>query len=230
MSNKFYDKNVLVFDEKIVNNSIKKRTSIGLKERKKILSNLKNNVYTHIRGYHGCRPKSIESYKTFGLRPLPDIIETRKQAMELFNVSETQIIELEMPINEYPIRKGRVFFLIYEHDLTKYCGHYLCYGSEYLLYIAACLDNSNEGFYHKKLLNTGTPTILGVDIPINLLSCSEKNNITCLLSEENSLENYGIEIVKKACSTKMYRPQTVDNWILKRRRLNIRRAGFARSR
>ena len=106
----FSKKNVLVLDEKIYGNGIMKRTSIGFKERKKILSDLKDKVYTHIRGYHGCRPSDIESYKTIGLRPMQGIIEARKLAIKLFDVSEAKIKAVEMSTEDFSLRKGRVFF------------------------------------------------------------------------------------------------------------------------
>jgi len=124
--------NVLTFDEASNNGKMKKRATIGLKTRKKIISDLKNNVYTHIRGYHGCRPVDIENYKTLGIRPMTDISEVRKNAIEIFNASEAQILSAEIEQDQFSFRKGKVFFTISELDLTKYCGHYLCYGSEYL--------------------------------------------------------------------------------------------------
>jgi hypothetical protein len=186
--------NVLTLDEVSNNGIIKKRVIIGLKTRKKIISDLKNNVYTHIRGYHGCRPVDIESYKVLGICPMTNIFEVRKNAIEIFNVSEAQILSVELEPDAFSFREGKVFFTMYEFDLTKYCGHYLCYGSEYLLCLVGGLDNSTVGKYHNILLNRGTPTILGVNIPFCQLSEVEKDNLYSALLENASMENITIEV------------------------------------
>ena len=186
--------NVLTLDEANNSGKIKKRATIGLKTRKKIISDLKNNVYTHIRGYHGCRPVDIESYKSLGIHPMTDIAEVRKNAIEIFNVSEAQILSVELETDAFSFRKGKLFFVMYELDLTKYGGHYLCYGSEYLLCLAGGLDNSTVGKYHNILLSRGTPTILGVNIPFCQFSEVEKDNLYSALLESASLENIAIEV------------------------------------
>lgn len=128
--------------------------------------------YTHIRGYHACRPvvKSISEYMENGLSPFTGP-ELQQGAADLFErtFDETAMAAKAQMSSERP---PRVFFQLFKSLLLKHAGQYLCYGSEYLLCIAARLDIAVRGHYHNILLNTGIPTIFVCDVPLEYLSNS----------------------------------------------------------
>ena len=130
--------------------------------------------YTHIRGYHACRPKEIEAYYREGIRALT-IHEKRQNAMRIFSKSLEEVIAQE---NSGPLLESLdVWFCLSQNELKNESGHYLCYGSEYLAGLAAGFDDSQYGRYHSLLLNTGTPTIFFCDVPLEFVPESSLEDI-----------------------------------------------------
>ena len=122
--------------------------------------------YTHIRGYHACRPEDIEAYYREGNRALT-IHEKRQNAMRIFSKGLDEIIAHE---DSGPLKEREdVWFCLSQQELKTDSGHYLCYGSEYLAGLAASFDYSQTGRFHDLLLNTGTPTIFVCDVPLEFV-------------------------------------------------------------
>lgn len=120
-------------------------------------------AYTHIRGYHACRPVDIAKYYTEGIVPFDENVMLQT-AREIFCLPPDKILT-----NRTLPYRSRIFFCLFKQQLIKESGHYLCYGSEYLAGVAARLDRYIAGPYHDILLRTGIPTILICDVPIELI-------------------------------------------------------------
>src|SRR5476649_1913089 len=92
--------------------------------------------YFSMRAFHGARVVDLESYREKGIIPLnSDAFEDH--AKRIFLTAEFPEITSEMLENairavgkEY--RQGLLYFEADEHFLTRFCGHYMAYGSEYV--------------------------------------------------------------------------------------------------
>lgn len=147
---KHNSKNVFVFD----NENSKKKTNVNFEH------------YSHIRAYHGCRPIDVGHYYAEGIKPF-NKKEMRHVASTVFGITKEAVITSEPDLQ--PALSDNIYFVLFKKELLNECGHYLCWGSEYLAAIAAQLDKSEYGKYHDILSNTGIPTIFICDIPIDLL-------------------------------------------------------------
>ncbi|CAK7033135.1 MAG: hypothetical protein DESF_01394 [Desulfovibrio sp.] len=122
--------------------------------------------YTHIRGYHACRPTDVSLYYKEGIL-VPNNDSRRRVAIEVFRKSLLEIIEAED--ESFAVETPQVYFTAFKVELLKDSGHYLCYGSEYLASIASHFDRNIFGNCHNILLKTGVPTIFICDIPIEII-------------------------------------------------------------
>ncbi|NCC61025.1 MAG: hypothetical protein EOM12_08795 [Verrucomicrobiae bacterium] len=130
--------------------------------------------YTHIRAYHACRPQNVGSYLNEGVKPF-DRERMHSIASDLFGLSTDEVVKSEGDLETFD---GRAYFNLFKKELLKHSGHYLVWGSEYLLKMAVELDQSNDGKYHNVLLRTGIPTIFTCDIPISMLKQEEAEDIS----------------------------------------------------
>ncbi|MDL2314063.1 hypothetical protein LJC36_03685 [Desulfovibrio sp. OttesenSCG-928-C14] len=123
--------------------------------------------YTHIRGYHACRPIDPSLYYKKGIMALHNDLR-RQSAVHVFQRKLEDIIENED--ESFAKETSQVYFTAFKEELIESSGHYLCYGSEYLASIASGFDRNIYGKYHNILLKTGTPTIFICDVPIDFIS------------------------------------------------------------
>lgn len=123
--------------------------------------------YTHIRGYHACRPTDTSVYQKTGIMACTKS-ELKQSALELFGRDILQVLSDDR-FKGNTGQKPQVHFSMFRSLLLGHAGHYLCYGSEYLTSIAAQLDGEVFGPYHDILLSTGIPTILICDVPIDYI-------------------------------------------------------------
>ncbi len=124
--------------------------------------NLKNE-FTHIRGYHGCRPLHIDNYFYKGIVPI-NKDQALNQALELLQdewISKDNIVKIFNShwSNLMEVHKC-VWFTLTKKELLDYCGHYLIYGSEFICGMAAELG------CQRNLKGKGIPTIFHCDVPI----------------------------------------------------------------
>jgi hypothetical protein len=126
--------------------------------------------YSHMKGFHGCRPISVRSYYERGMLGQDDsgVLEAFRRIF-----SDVDARYLDAAIAEMGARgdneRGRIYFLCDDVELVKFCGHYLIQGSEYLIALAACLGAqrfSDEDF-RMRLRTSGIPTIFEADIPLS---------------------------------------------------------------
>ena len=122
--------------------------------------------YTHLRGYHAGRPTDVGDYLTFGIQ-LFNQENMRQKAASLFGKTLPEIKDLEDERNFSSSKE--IYFCISTSELINNSGHYLCWGSEYFAGLASSLDRNIFGQHHRKLEETGIPTIFICDVPIELI-------------------------------------------------------------
>jgi len=100
-----------------------------------------------------------------------------------------------------------VWFTISQKELIDYCGHYLIYGSEFVMGIASDLRS------HHLLKLHGIPTVFCCDIPIEKFDEKTLNEI-----ERNFIEkdfSGGFSILGKVSPReidKHFHPEAIKNW------------------
>ena len=126
--------------------------------------------FTLIRGYHGCRPLSLESYLCDGL-----VLPTRKRlAQHAYAIFEGEIslAELERRADQADLttRLGKIHFCADVDELIEECGHYLIYGPEAM----NCLWEPGEPEFQRRFQESqersrskGIPTVLVCDVPVD---------------------------------------------------------------
>ncbi len=141
-------------------------------DAKVLLSERLRHQYDALRAVHGTRTEDLEPFYREGLTPL--IAEkTHKDARRLFlggAFPELTEIDLEKAIHTVgaKMREGRVYFEVDEEMLIDQAGHYMLYGSEYLIAIAAHLPGNRD--YRQVLKTRGEPTLFVCDVPLKLIS------------------------------------------------------------
>lgn len=124
-----------------------------------------------VTAYHGCRAENAMTYHENGIMqndPYRIADEVRKIVSEENDLSFMRDkLELELSQTELWDRDtGKVYLTADDRSLIDYCGHYLIYGSEWIL--------SFLGFAaHRVLRNRGVPTIVIAEMPL-----SEEHNST----------------------------------------------------
>lgn len=127
--------------------------------------------YRAIRAYHGTSAPTLDSFYEQGLRPLA-IEEFHDQARQIFlsggypELSEDNLKNAIENVGS-ATRKGRVYFEANERFLKKLCSHYLLYGSEYLVALAANLGGTRD--YRRVLKGRFAPTLFVCDVPLEYL-------------------------------------------------------------
>jgi len=147
-----------------------------------------HDYYNCVRGFHGCRPSSVQSYYEKGLVGQDEEV-IKSQFKRIF--SDVPIADLDRSIARLAeatgsySEKGKVFFCANEDELINECGHYLIQGSEYLMSLAVALDEiRNSHGYTQRLREIGAPTIIEANIPIAFLSGVQLEEICKLVLSE----------------------------------------------
>ncbi|WP_183140923.1 MULTISPECIES: hypothetical protein [Pseudomonas syringae group] len=131
-----------------------------------------SSFYTHFKAFHGCRPESLSSYYVDGLQG-----QNAEAIIQRFRslFSDVPLVDLEQAIEEMQHResseKGKVWLSGDDQEMLRGFGHYIINGSEYLLALAAKLGSVRDDGedYRLRLRTIGIPTVLEVDIPIDLI-------------------------------------------------------------
>lgn len=123
--------------------------------------------FDFILGFHGCRIESKDSYQQLGIRP-SDPDQLQAQALRLFGDSgriREVFAELNRSDDDYESHnRGKTFFCWHQEDfIDDGCGHYLLYGSEYLLCVANRIRKAHV------LRATGKATIIECDVPVSYI-------------------------------------------------------------
>jgi hypothetical protein len=128
--------------------------------------------YSHVKGFHGCRPSSVRNYYEKGLVG-QNKLSIENQFNEVFKGVSSDL--LEQAISQHNERggseKGKIYFVCSDTALIESCGHYLIQGSEYMMAMAAslCRLDNRVRDYRLRLRKFGIPTIFEVNIPLNIV-------------------------------------------------------------
>jgi hypothetical protein len=145
-----------------------KRTTGAEIDSKSLMADRLTGHFTAMRACHATRSADLAAYYSDGLRPLdPEVVHIR--AREIFlggEFTELTDAHLEEAIKTVgsDLREGRVYFEANERLLIEDAGHYLLYGGEYLIAIAAHLPRYRD--YRQTLKRFGTPTMFVCDVPL----------------------------------------------------------------
>jgi hypothetical protein len=127
--------------------------------------------YRALRAVHGTRTSDLSTFYESGLKRLhPESFHD--QAREVFlngdypELSEERLQDAITAVGS-DLRSGRVYFEANETMLIDLCGHYMLYGSEYLICIAAHLGGSRD--YRQILKARGVPTLFICDVPLDFI-------------------------------------------------------------
>jgi hypothetical protein len=130
--------------------------------------------YDRLQAFHSSSPVDIESFYSNGLKRLN--VETEAQlAKEVISknfgdISNEDFIKA-IGHTKHEARENRVFFEANEKLLIEHCGHYLLYGSEYRVAIAASLgDIKKTGIdYRQAFKGAGKPTVFICNVPFKYI-------------------------------------------------------------
>lgn len=158
--------------------------------------------YKFVRGFHGCRAESEESYRIHGicLSNLATLNEIARIRFQQKNSVEDAIKSMD----EKGARKGReglVCYCIQPELLVERWGDPLLYGSEYLLCIATGIGEEEILRRHGRamIIECNVPTI---EIPVGYLKCllgqilREIGERVCFQPTEKII-NFGFEVPRK---------------------------------
>jgi hypothetical protein len=187
--------------------------TIGEGELEGELTRRLTKYYSAVRSYHAGCPRDVSSYYEKGLMPLDPVAaaSTFKNHFLGGDFPELNESNLDAVIRETSLEtiEGRICFNIDERFLIEHCGHYLLYGSEYAVGLAASLCEAGSRDYRKCLKNVGVPTMFICDVPWGLISDGTKSSLTRTFTAE----------VFRHIKTPSYRPTMIDFGFSIRRRL-----------
>lgn len=140
-------------------------------DTKDLLANRLLKRYDAIRAFHGARPIDVETYYKEGLRLLDaERVEASSRSTFLSgSFPELTPAHIENAIQAVgrDMREGRLYFEANERMLVEHCAHYMLYGSEYMVGIAAHIEGHRD--YRQVLKQHGTPTVFVCDIPLDYM-------------------------------------------------------------
>lgn len=180
--------------------------------------------------YHACRPRDISAYQKDGIVPL-DKEAVNDHARRVFGempgltaeLIEDAIKKVASP-DDTDLRSGRIFLGLDERWLCDPCGHYLLYGSEYLAAIAVNIAHPSGKDVRQHLKTEGTPTMFVCDIPCELISNGDMEELASKLlarqlrpvTERESHFEFTIElgqVLPPDCIISHYCPKDIrDPW------------------
>ena len=132
--------------------------------------------YTHMRGYHGCRPASVEPYYANGFLP-PTENDMLMRTLEILSGNGISDKQLIAAFHEHwdGYSEDGVNFTLSKREQLVNCGHYMIYGSELICGIGRRfgLDLVIKAY--------GIPTMFTVDVPLERV-CFTSGDIDLLAS------------------------------------------------
>lgn len=150
--------------------------------------------YSHLKAFHGCRPVLLSSYYEHGLRG-QDADQLILQFRAMFaDVPATDLSAAIDSLGDRSTReRGAIWLVGDEREMVEEYGHYIIQGSEYLMSLAACLGVSPRGEdYRFRLRERGIPTVLEVDIPIEIVQWADIKEVAQMV-----LSVWGQEVTKQ---------------------------------
>ncbi len=206
-----------------MDNHLDKRVAVLDELIKKRINNVDlSGEYTHIRGYHGCRPISIDNYYQNGIKPIEKEFAKREAIFRLCDqwITEEKVIDRFNKSWDALKHPHKSVWLTYsENEFFDVSGHYLIYGSEFLCGMAAQL------FCQPNLKRLGIPTIFHCDIPLQNIPeayLSGINQQICMRDSSGGFRVYGEvlaeEIVGHSHPKTIFDPLTSSTYCYKAQR------------
>lgn len=127
--------------------------------------------YRTLRAVHGTRTSDVGSFYREGLRPL-NPLHIQRQARDIFlspaypELTPTHLDRAIAAVG-HENRAERLYFDCNESELVRHNGHYMLYGSEYLLAIAWHIEGERD--YRQDLKRRGEPVVFPCDVPLSML-------------------------------------------------------------
>jgi hypothetical protein len=142
-------------------------------DTKALLAQRLRRRFRALRAVHGTRTADLGEFYRQGILPLVPA-QFHLKAHEIFLGGEfpelsEEDLDTAIRAGGSNLREGRVYFEANEEMLIAFAGHYMLYGSEYLLAIAAHLGTSHRD-YRRVLKRRGTPTLFVCEVPLELIS------------------------------------------------------------
>jgi hypothetical protein len=150
--------------------------------------------YAHLKAFHGCRPVSLSSYYEHGLQGQnADQLVLQFQAM-FPQVPASDLNAAIASLGDRSTReRGAIWLVGDDREMVEQYGHYIIQGSEYLMALAAHLGFSPRGKDYRFLLRErGVPTVLEVDIPIEIVQWRDIEEVA-----KTVLSVWGQEVTKR---------------------------------
>lgn len=132
--------------------------------------NFNPDKYTHLRAYHGTRCLDEKSFKTYGIRTFSNE-ERKAQVLKMCDILELGTIQRKYVMDAFEKvtdtyseagSLSRVWLSCTKEQLLERAGHYLIYGSEFIIAVFS------NGLHHfDDLASIGVPTIIACDVPID---------------------------------------------------------------
>lgn len=142
--------------------------------------------YASFVAYHACRPTCVAPYYKDGLRIVPrsDLLSI---ALDIFasgrfpEITREDVLAAaeEVSGNDDP---PMLCVALDDRTLINYYGHYLLYGSEYVIGIAAGLTRRYGHDYRQFLKSLGKPTVFEVELPSDWLSDEDRSYLAKCMS------------------------------------------------
>lgn len=135
-----------------------------------------------VRAYHCCRTENVGDYERLGINQnnfgrLSERVISILESEPCLNSQRREIEERLLRFEERNFDSGKVFLALDYRSIVKNAGHYLIYGSEF---IQSVIGQSN----HKVLRRRGAPTIISVNLPMNLIDDQVKMELANSLLRE----------------------------------------------
>lgn len=135
-----------------------------------------------MRVFHACRVADAGVYFREGIRKNdPDVLAARLSALldeeSGLAYHRPKVAELLSDQELYDRDRGRVYVTADDKSLIESAGHYLIYGSEWLM---CMLGHAG----HEALRRRGVPTMLQLDLPLSAATVRERSQLAETLLQE----------------------------------------------
>ncbi|HXT14927.1 MAG TPA: hypothetical protein VN706_04815 [Gemmatimonadaceae bacterium] len=139
-----------------------------------------------VRLFHGCRPEDVSQYYSLGfIRHADHIVDRARHVLGVRLGLSGEILERAIADTQLDLDRDRIFFVLDDRALLRYAGHYLIYGSESIMAIAATAIRLGGPNLQPRLRNIGIPTLFTCDVPWTLLDNARQSEIADTLYDEH---------------------------------------------
>jgi hypothetical protein len=152
-----------------------------------IIALLFRERFRRVRLFHGCRPVEVDGYYREGVRRHGLFVLDRARRVFRAHGVPDKDIETAIADTDLHVDEGRVFLVLDGDELIEHGGHYLIYGSEGVMAVAASLQRLGYADAQDVLRMIGCPALLTCDVSLALLQDYSIREIA-----ESCYEEYGI--------------------------------------